>query len=721
MKILACPHTCVHDSNHMLKTARAVGQDSASKTCLLFIKEGGSRFRKHLPNNRVHPKCTAECPMHHLLCKKDNPCVKGNEPCPKPVKLPDETVAPTRQQWEENAYGFYLFITEGKLSNQKAHLDNFKAECPPDIYEQKVAARLNLNTSRSSSPQQPPAAGPSHLPTSPPRISLPPQDPLHLFTPRPSQLPRPSNAETPIHETRWLTPRNPRDFGLAREPSATPTPWHGHAQPSLVLEHETTAWAVRPASSLPKVQQVVPFPKAKDGHKIRGFRRKVLWLPNFRNPVSRFFEYEGDLLGFKRLEHVDEELAEILLKAWPDHFSVDKLRAKELGNALANVPYVVDEFSALAIEMWVRKDAWDITFMDMGQWMRLVLKGSKTPGWIQLQSFDLICGGMDFILDPLDPTYSPNAMPAKDLAPYLNGLRHLSQSVVFFPDPFQLWWLSDKRNILLSVAHCSVGLMDALGKFPAVLGFNDMEELRQMNVDLNSIVIKRTMGASSSHVWKVDDNNTARQVLKKVKDDMKKTKKMWQTANATIPRPHYFIQPLIQEMQQKGEVRCFFAGGELIYTVGTRAGGSQMVSMEPVSIIPLEKLRAGDADNQRTASMISNQEVFDMLDSNVPFWLGSHGFERLRSFATNILYKFITRQEEDWKKVGAGERNLWSDLRLFARLDIGVFRTENGQYSFWVSEIEPWMGACLFTNTANDKSDVLYSTVTAVLEEHVLL
>ncbi|KAJ8689396.1 hypothetical protein PTI98_013419 [Pleurotus ostreatus] len=371
--------------------------------------------------------------------------------------------------------------------------------------------------------------------------------------------------------------------------------------------------------------------------------------------------------------------------------------------------------------MWVRKDAWDITFMDMGQWMRLVLKGSKTPGWIQLQSFDLICGGMDFILDPLDPTYSPNAMPAKDLAPYLNGLRHLSQSVVFFPDPFQLWWLSDKRNILWSVAHCSVGLMDALGKFPAVLGFNDMEELRQMNVDLNSIVIKRTMGASSSHVWKVDDNNTARQVLKKVKDDMKKTKKMWQTANATIPRPHYFIQPLIQEMQQKGEVRCFFAGGELIYTVGTRAGGSQMVSMEPVSIIPLEKLRAGDGDNQRTASMISNQEVFDMLDSNVPFWLGSHGFERLRSFATNILYKFITRQEEDWKKVGAGERNLWSDLRLFARLDIGVFRTENGQYSFWVSEIEPWMGACLFTNTVNDKSDVLYSTVTAVLEEHVLL
>ncbi|KAJ8697319.1 hypothetical protein PTI98_007110 [Pleurotus ostreatus] len=77
--------------------------------------------------------------------------------------------------------------------------------------------------------------------------------------------------------------------------------------------------------------------------------------------------------------------------------------------------------------------------------------------------------------------------------------------------------------------------------------------------------------------------------------------------------------------------------------------------MEPVSIIPLEKLRAGDGDNQRTASMISNQEVFDMLDSNVPFWLGSHGFERLRSFATNILYKFIKGQEEDWKKIGAGK------------------------------------------------------------------
>lgn len=366
MKILACPHTCVHDSNHMLKTARAVGQNSASKTCLLFIKDGGSRFRKHLPNNRAHPKCTAECPMHHLLCKEDNPCIKGNEPCPKPIKLPNETVAPTRQQWEENAYGFYLFITEGKLSNQTSHLDNFKAECPPDIYEQKVAARLN--PSGSPPPQQPPAAGPSRLLISPPssavnfppqsqaiptHISLPPQDPLHLFTPTPSQPPRPSNAETPklIHETRLLTPRNPRDFGLARGPSATPTPWHGHAQTSLVLEqlnlHETTAWAVRPASSLPKVQQVVPFPKAKDGHKIKGLRRKVLWLPNFRNPVSRFFEYGGDLLGFERLEHVDEELAEILLKAWPDHFSVDKLRAKELGNALVNVPYVVDEFVSL--------------------------------------------------------------------------------------------------------------------------------------------------------------------------------------------------------------------------------------------------------------------------------------------------------------------------------------------------------------------------------------
>ncbi|KAF4568107.1 hypothetical protein EYR36_010116 [Pleurotus pulmonarius] len=518
--------------------------------------------------------------MHHLLCKEDNPCIKGNEPCPKPIKLPNKTVAPTRQQWEENAYGFYLFITEGKLSNQTSHLDNFKWFPPP---------------------QQPPAAGPSRLLISPPssavnfppqsqaiptHISLPPQDPLHLFTPTPSQPPRPSNAEKPelIHETHLLTPRNPHDFGPARGPSATPTPWHRHAQTSLVLEqlnlHETTTWAVRPASSLPKVQQVVPFPKAKDGHKIMGLRRKVLWLLNFRNPVSRFFEYGGDVLGFERLEHVDKELAEIFLKAWPDHFSVDKLCAKELGNALVNVPYVVDEFSALAIEMWVRKDAWNITFMDMGQWMRLVLKGSKTPGWIQLQSFNLICGGMDFILDPLDPTYSLNAMPAKDLAPYLNGLRLLSQDVVFFP------------------THSSYGGYQTKGIFFSVLGFNDMEELHQMNVDLNSIVIKRTMGASSNHVWKVDDNNTAKQVLKKVKDDMKKTKKMWQTANATIPRPHYFVQPLIQEMQQKGEVRCFFAGGELIYTVGTHAGGSQMVSMEPVSIIPLEKLRAGDGNNQ---------------------------------------------------------------------------------------------------------------------------
>ncbi|KAG5220271.1 hypothetical protein IMY05_C4635000800 [Salix suchowensis] len=304
---------------------------------------------------------------------------------PKPAKLADETVAPTRQQWEENAYGFYLFITEGKLSNQKSHLENFKVECPPDIYEQKVMAQLNPNARTSSPPQQPPMAGPltyqfplawceffssaavnpfACLPASP-RSSTS----LH---PSPSQPPRPSNAEMPgpIHEIHFSTPHNPHDFGLAREPLATPTPWHGHAQPSLLLEqlnlHETTAWAIRPASSLPEVQK-----------------------------------YGGDLLGFERLEHVDEELAEILLKAWPDHFSVDKLRLKELGNALVNMPYVVDEFSALAIEMWVRKDAWDITFMDMGQWLRLVLRGSETPGWTQLKSFDMICGGMDFILDPL--------------------------------------------------------------------------------------------------------------------------------------------------------------------------------------------------------------------------------------------------------------------------------------------------------------------------------
>ncbi|KAF9489496.1 hypothetical protein BDN71DRAFT_1435360 [Pleurotus eryngii] len=316
--------------------------------------------------------------------------------------------------------------------------------------------------------------------------------------------------------------------------------------------------------------------------------------------------------------------------------------------------------SALAIEMWVRKDAWDITFMDMGQWLRLMLRGSETPGWTQLKSFDMICGGMDFILDPL-----PNAMPAKDLAPYLNGLRRLSNYVIFFPNPFQLWWLLDKRNILSYVTHCSVDLTDALGKFPAAVGFKDMEELHKMNVDLKSIVIKRTMGASSNHVWKVDDKNSARQVLKRVKDDMKKMKEMWQTANPTIPRPHYFFQPLIQKMQQKVDLHGWY-----------------MWEWVPNGVCGACKLHPiGKAMCWRCGQ--STNTIHD-----IQLGAMSHSGWICMAFSDFVASPQIssTNSSRGRKKIGAGERNLWSDLRVFARLDISVFRIENGQYSFWYTQ-----------------------------------
>ncbi|KAF4592814.1 hypothetical protein EYR40_008497 [Pleurotus pulmonarius] len=235
-------------------------------------------------------------------------------------------------------------------------------------------------------------------------------------------------------------------------------------------------------------------------------------------------------------------------------------------------------------------------------------------------------------LDAMDPNIS-QAPPAP--TPTISGPSRLSTlpedpQLLFTPESSQLppregvalneetpRHLSDKAILLSYAATCSVGLTDALGKFPVVVTFVNMEEIWQKKIDHKSIVIKRTMGANGEYVWKVDSNNTPKDVWKNVSDDMMQTKILWKNVDPTLPWPHYFFQPHIKDMLQKGE-----ANGNL-------------VEMEmPFSMIPLEKLQ------------------------------------------------FIKKQEEDWDKIKAGKRNIWSDLRIFARLDVSVFRVGD-RYSFW--------------------------------------
>ncbi|KAG5222170.1 hypothetical protein IMY05_C3416000500 [Salix suchowensis] len=90
--------------------------------------------------------------------------------------------------------------------------------------------------------------------------------------------------------------------------------------------------------------------------------------------------------------------------------------------------------------------------------------------------------------------------------------------------------------------------------------------------------------------------------------------------------------------------------------------------------------------------MLESQQFIEWNCTEIGIELGKRGRDELLAFAETNLRELI----QDVEKNFADTPFHGSDLRLFARLDIGVFRRKE-KYQYYVHEVQPWHGADWFS------------------------
>jgi hypothetical protein len=72
--------------------------------------------------------------------------------------------------------------------------------------------------------------------------------------------------------------------------------------------------------------------------------------------------------------------------------------------------------------------------------------------------------------------------------------------------------------------------------------------------------------------------------------------------------------------------------------------------------------------------------------------LQSSGSEEFKHFVTKTYYALIHKEETIL------EKSQLSDLRVFCRMDVGVFKDQHQKYQYFVNKVEASHGTSLFLN-----------------------
>jgi len=82
-------------------------------------------------------------------------------------------------------------------------------------------------------------------------------------------------------------------------------------------------------------------------------------------------------------------------------------------------------------------------------------------------------------------------------------------------------------------------------------------------------VLKRDFSMKAQHVFLPTTPN----LTSKIKKSLSEEEETWKRVDGLFGRPRWFVQPYIPHLLYVGEIRCFFAGCRLVYTITTTPGG----------------------------------------------------------------------------------------------------------------------------------------------------
>ena len=147
-----------------------------------------------------------------------------------------------------------------------------------------------------------------------------------------------------------------------------------------------------------------------------------------------------------------------------------------------------------------------------------------------------------------------------------SNLLDLSKNTMVGPYPEELFLGGSKVQCYETLRICSLS-MGVPTPLNVIVGekINDPTFLQKFSDGRVQAVLKRDYSMKGQHVFFTKDPNTTSSVKKALREE----EKTWNQVEGMFGKLQWFLQPIVAHLLHVGEVRCFIAGGRLVYKVTT--------------------------------------------------------------------------------------------------------------------------------------------------------
>ncbi|KAG5337960.1 hypothetical protein J132_10729 [Termitomyces sp. J132] len=334
----------------------------------------------------------------------------------------------------------------------------------------------------------------------------------------------------------------------------------------------------------------------------------------------------------------------------------------------ANVEVLAEEWITVLFELLKRTSLFDVKLMTFDDFFDALTTPASSPHWPALHGADLILAWGDLSIDFMGPN-NPYGWNAASFNVFFSALLRLAQVTAIWPDPAENITYGNKISYLSDAA--AVARHHGY-ETPAIFVVDNPEEL---NTLAPGRIYKRGYSDCSAHVFFSGRPDLDKKSMGTV-EAMRAAVKVGQESYAGVDGglgaivPQWFTMPYLDSVNNKfGELRVIFVSGKVTHTTATTGLGFIGCS-EVRNVTPLHKL------------------MNELSDEPMNVWEAEEARRRFEQFATDMLIGLIEIREKRDKRP--------SDLRLFARLDIAVYRHPDQTWRYFLSEVEAGVSTVLF-------------------------
>ncbi|TDL13817.1 hypothetical protein BD410DRAFT_846594 [Rickenella mellea] len=308
----------------------------------------------------------------------------------------------------------------------------------------------------------------------------------------------------------------------------------------------------------------------------------------------------------------------------------------------------------LYVAICLARAGYKVTYLTWSEFMDKVRDSRQHRYFLE---FNCLIGGMDFSTDYLEPNfYGLSAAQARE---YKDKIMDIRKKVKVWPEPDQLIQIGDKFKFIQRLEDIARNVTRSKRPQTTLLKRDD---------DIPSDrVVKRSNSGNGNSVFMPCDGRPPL---------------TWDDLESPDTDMQWFTQSLVVPLRDNGEWRVILVGGKPLYTIHTlnQSKADRSPNWWPELVTKFYTLKQLSALSQR--GRLATTKLFKPV--------GAHpeGVDEFYSFVTDTLNALAPPDEQNI------EGNSSSSLRVFCRMDIGVFvDSATNQASYFVNEIEASMNA----------------------------